>query len=153
MPKRGYKRQPQPHQSPSLPTLTMAEIAAAEAVGPDVIPIVGTPAHVGMVPISQPGDAFAVWADPLVQGIQPDGTAASTVSPVLVSGKGTDGNQHAVSTDNSGNLNVAGVSSLSSQQQYNDWIGIDIQREILLELRAIRILLATTIGISLEEPN
>lgn len=106
MPKRGYKRQPQPHQSPSLPTLTAAEMAAAEAVGPDVIPIVGTPEHVGMVPISQPGGTFAVWADPLVQGLGADGTPAADVNPVLISGKGPDGNQHAITVDPNGALDA-----------------------------------------------
>lgn len=70
------------------------------------IPINGSLTHEGMIPISQPGNTSAVWADPLVQGIQNDGTAVSTIKPVLVSGKGADGNQHAISVSSTGVVDV-----------------------------------------------
>ncbi len=88
--------------------------AALEASGSGVIdateingiPITGTLTHPGQIPISQPGNASAIWSDPLVQGTQAAGTSANTVNPVLVAGVGPDTNIHNISTDNSGNLNV-----------------------------------------------
>jgi hypothetical protein len=45
------------------------------------------PTHAGQLLISQPGNASAVWADPLVQGLYPDGTLISTpINPVYVGG-------------------------------------------------------------------
>src|SRR5665213_239680 len=41
------------------------------------------PTHAGEILISQPGNTTAVWADPLVQGIQAVNTAISTINPVL----------------------------------------------------------------------
>lgn len=55
------------------------------------VPITGTLTHAGQIPISQPGNETAVWADPLVQGVQAVGTSASTVNPVLT-GVVADGN-------------------------------------------------------------
>lgn len=79
------------------------------------IPITGMLTHPGQIPISQPGNASAIWSDPLVQGTQAAGTTASTINPVLVSGKGADGNQHDLSTDNSGNLNVINPGTFAVQ--------------------------------------
>ena len=79
------------------------------------IPITGMLTHPGQIPISQPGNASAVWSDPLVQGTQAAGTTASTINPVLVSGKGVDGNQHDLSTDNSGDLNVINPGTFAVQ--------------------------------------
>src|ERR1035437_2379362 len=73
------------------------------------IPITGALTHAGQIPISQPGNASAVWADPLVQGLFPEGTATSGINPVLMSGKGADGLQHSLSVDNSGVLNINAV--------------------------------------------
>jgi collagen type VII alpha len=70
-----------------------------------VIAVGGPNPALGKILISQ-GDGTAVWADPLCQGIQADGTAASTINPILVSGKGADNNQHNLKTDNSGVLQV-----------------------------------------------
>jgi len=60
---------------------------------------------IGKIPISQ-GDGTAAWADPLVQGIAAEGVATSGINPVLISGKGVDGNQHDIATDNSGQVKV-----------------------------------------------
>lgn len=69
---------------------------------------------VGKIPISQ-GDGTAIFGDPTVQGVYEDGTSVaspgtsgdlSTIQPVLVAGKGADGNMHSLSTDNSGKQNV-----------------------------------------------
>lgn len=55
------------------------------------IPITGTLTHPGMIPISQPGNTDAIWADPLVQGLYPPGTNVTTggtgstpINPVLI---------------------------------------------------------------------
>src|SRR6266852_5695823 len=40
-----------------------------------------TPTHTGQLLISQPGNATAVWADPLVQGLQPEGTSTTGLNP------------------------------------------------------------------------
>jgi hypothetical protein len=59
------------------------------------------------------------WADPVVQGVYADGVSIaspgtpgnlSTLQPVLVAGKGADGNMHSIATDNSGNVSVNLVS-------------------------------------------
>lgn len=142
MAKKSYKRLPPPSSNLApAPALTPAEIAAANApVGPNTIPIIGSPSHVGQVPISQPGNTNAVWADPLVQGTQADGTTAATISPVLISGAGPDGNQHKLSTDPNGALNVkvqndvnmrvsdsAGQPVFSTNEALNAWLsGSDI---------------------------
>jgi hypothetical protein len=72
------------------------------------------PTHAGEILISQPGNETAVWADPLVQGIQADGTTASTINPVLISGRGPDGNQHDIATDDSGNIIFPGFISVNN---------------------------------------
>jgi hypothetical protein len=82
------------------------------------IPILGTLTHAGQIPISQPGNTEAVWADPLVQGIQAEGTSASTVNPVLVAGKNGSGNLTDLPIVNAGSpaepaVNVNVVNSLS----------------------------------------
>ena len=54
------------------------------------------PTHAGEFLISQPGNATAVWADPLVQGLFSPGTvcatgnAGSPINPVLIGGQGAD---------------------------------------------------------------
>ena len=59
-----------------------------------------TPAHAGQLLISQPGNTTAVWADPLVQGLYPDGTLISTpINPVYVGGQSTDGKLYGFLTD------------------------------------------------------
>lgn len=55
----------------------------------------------GKIPIGQP-DGSVAFADPLVQGLQAEGTTTTGLNPVLVSGKGDDGNQHDIATDDSG---------------------------------------------------
>lgn len=64
------------------------------------VTISGTP-HFGALPIATSATT-AVWGDPFCQGIQVDGSAASTIMPIMVSGKGGDGNQHTLLTDNTG---------------------------------------------------
>jgi len=97
-------------------TLGHSGTGVVDATEINGIPITGTLTHAGQIPISQPGNTSAVWADPLVQGTQANGTAASTINPVLVSGVGPDTNQHQLSTDNSGNLNtvVSGTVAVSN---------------------------------------
>ena len=70
------------------------------------IPITGNLTHAGQIPISQPGNTAAVWADPLVQGISPVGTAVSGINPVLVGAKDNLGKLADLTVDASGNLNV-----------------------------------------------
>ena len=66
------------------------------------------PVHAGQLLISQPGNTTAVWADPLVQGLYPDGTLVSTpINPVYVGGQSTDGKLYGLLTDASKNLLVS----------------------------------------------
>src|ERR1035437_9282995 len=91
------------------------------------IPITGALTHAGQIPISQPGNASAVWADPLVQGLFPEGTATSGINPVLMSGKGADGLQHSLSVDNSGVLNINAVGATfvgTLSQNLTQWASI-----------------------------
>src|ERR1035437_1313283 len=53
-----------------------------------------------------------VPGDPLVQGLFPEGTPTSGINPILVAGRGADGNQHSLSVDNSGALNVNAIVTL-----------------------------------------
>lgn len=85
------------------------------------IPITGTLTHAGQIPISQPGNTEAVWADPYVQGIQAEGTSASTVNPVLVGGKDGGGNLKDLVLDENGNLvvNVANFPKIAQPTTFN----------------------------------
>ena len=71
------------------------------------IPIIGILTPAGQIPISQPGNATAVWADPLVQGIQAAGTSATTVNPVLVAGVDAAGAMLNISVNGDGDLIVS----------------------------------------------
>jgi hypothetical protein len=89
-------------------------IEATELATDNCTPVVTNishPTHEGMLLISQPGNASAVWADPLVQGLYPDGSniaappafaTPTTIQPAYVGGKGTDGNLHGILTTPSG---------------------------------------------------
>lgn len=68
------------------------------------VPIVGALTHAGQIPISQPGNTEAIWADPLVQGLQAVGTSASTINPVLISGVDGSGNLKNLTLDSTGAL-------------------------------------------------
>jgi hypothetical protein len=83
----------------------VAQVNAADAKSINGVPITGTP-DLGKIPIGQ-GNGTAVFADPFCQGVQAEGTVASTLNPILISGKGADGNQHDISVDNTGKLNIA----------------------------------------------
>jgi hypothetical protein len=77
---------------------------------------VNTPAHMGQLLISQVGNTTAAWADPLVQGLYPEGSSVSippifasptTIQPVYIGAKGdTDGLLHGLQITNSGALVV-----------------------------------------------
>jgi hypothetical protein len=76
------------------------------------VPVSSTPpGHNGELLIFDSTLNQYVPGDPLVQGLFPELTPTSGINPVLVSGKGADGNQHDISTDNSGNVNVNIVNS------------------------------------------
>jgi hypothetical protein len=75
----------------------------------------GSPTHAGEVLISQPGNATAVWADPLVQGVFPPGTNVLTanggsppapLNPVLVGAEDPSGNLQNLIVDGSGLLSI-----------------------------------------------
>ena len=66
-----------------------------------------TPTHTGQLLISQPGNATAVWADPLVQGLNSPGTSGTSLNPVVVGGLTASGLVQTLLTDGLGNLNVA----------------------------------------------
>ena len=70
------------------------------------IPIIGALTHAGQIPISQPGNTEAVWADPFVQGIQAVGTSVSTVNPVLIGVEDENGNLQNLTLDSNGNFAV-----------------------------------------------
>src|SRR6266568_571944 len=76
--------------------------------------ILGIP-NLGQIPIGQ-GDGTSVFADPLVQGIQAEGTTAATVNPVLVGGKDGSGNLKDLILDSSGRptVNVNGTVPVSA---------------------------------------
>jgi hypothetical protein len=97
-------------------SLTHAGSGVIDATEINGIPITGALSHPGQIPISQPGNASAVWADPLVQGIQAEGTSASTVNPVLVAGKDGSGNLKDLVLDSAGRptVNVNGTIPVSA---------------------------------------
>lgn len=86
------------------------------------------PTHTGQLLISQPGNATAVWADPLVQGLNPEGSSVSGLNPVLIGGKDTGGNLKDINVDASGNIKV----SLSVSDTNT------VLQDILFELRGLR---------------
>jgi hypothetical protein len=92
----------------NLSSLTFTGTGVVNANELNGIGIGGTLTHAGQILISQPGNTTAVWADPLVQGIQAEGTTASTVNPVLIAGKDNLGNLRDLTLDSSGNLLVTG---------------------------------------------
>lgn len=78
---------PEPAHSLLLgPASGSPDVPAFRALQISDLPIAGALTHPGMVPISQPDGSLA-FADPLIQGIQPEGSAISTVNPVLIAGK------------------------------------------------------------------
>lgn len=80
------------------------------------------PTHAGQLLISQPGNGSAVWADPLVQGLQAEGTSVAGLKPVLVGAKDPSGNLQDLNSDADGNLKTRSVLSGKSatQQGYID---------------------------------
>lgn len=86
-----------------------------------------TPSHVGQLLISQPGNATAVWADPLVQGLQTEGTSTTGLNPVLIGGKDSGGNLKDLNLDAAGNIQVS-ISDGSNT----------VLQDILFELRGLR---------------
>lgn len=102
--------------------------AAAPALGDDLTNKTYADAHIngapasgtidlGAIPIGQP-DGSVVWGDPVVQGVYPDGSTVaspgsagdlSTIQPVYVGGKSTDGKLYGLLTDSSKNLLIAGA--------------------------------------------
>ena len=81
------------------------------------IPITGALTHAGMIPISQPGNTDAVWADPLVQGLYPTGTnvltggtGGTSINPVLVGAQNPSNLLENLRVDASGNLFTIGAS-------------------------------------------
>jgi hypothetical protein len=100
--------------SPSGPTTTTPDLnpTAWTLLGGNATAIQGVPVspilpdHNGELLIYDSVSNSYVPGDPLVQGLFPEGTATSGINPILVAGKGADGLLHALSVDNSGNLNV-----------------------------------------------
>jgi hypothetical protein len=83
------------------------------------IPITGTLTHAGQIPISQPGNASAVWADPLVQGLFAPGanvltanTGSTPINPVLIGAQNPSNLLKNLNVDSSGNLLVAGATTI-----------------------------------------
>lgn len=85
-------------------------------------PITGAPT-LGKIPIGQ--GTTATWADPVVQGVYPDGSSIATppvavvptkINPVYVGGKGADGNLHGFLTDNTGTFRIAGQDPFQTAQ-------------------------------------
>jgi hypothetical protein len=73
-------------------SIVTATVNALATTGLSVVTSTSAPpAHAGQLLISQPGNTSAAWADPLVQGVQAAGTAASTVNPVLIGGRDASG--------------------------------------------------------------
>lgn len=94
---------------------------------------VNAPSHEGQLLISQPGNSSAAWADPMVQGLYPEGSSIAlpppfatptTIQPVYVGGQGTDGNLHGVSMDNSGRTNV-NVANFPATQPISGTVSIN----------------------------
>jgi hypothetical protein len=100
------------------------------------IPITGKLTHAGQIPISQPGNASAVWADPLVQGLIAVGQPASGENPVLVGGSNPSGNITTLAVDASGNLSL----SLQNTQM------IDMMGQIVSRLDTIILILNSAYG-------
>jgi hypothetical protein len=76
-----------------------------------VVTNLSAPAHAGQLLISQPGNASAVWADPLVQGLYPPGTNVNGVgsppapiNPVLMGGAACDGTLTDIATTTDGEI-------------------------------------------------
>jgi hypothetical protein len=74
---------------------------------------ISAPTHAGMMLISQPGNATAIWADPQVQGLYAAGSticpapayvAPTCIQPVLVGGADPDGNLQNVAVTTGGSL-------------------------------------------------
>ena len=82
------------------------------------------PTHAGEILISQPGNATAVWADPLVQGLFSPGTvcatgnAGSPINPVLIGGQGADGKLYGFQLDASKNLLIASATPILGAVTY-----------------------------------
>ena len=83
------------------------------------IPITGTLTHAGMIPISQPGNTTAAWADPLVQGLFAPGanvltanTGSTAINPVLIGAANPSNLLKNLNVDASGNLLVTGATTI-----------------------------------------
>ncbi len=101
-------------------TMLFAGTGIIDATKWNGVPVAGTPPTLGKIPIGQ-ADGSALWADPVVQGVYPDGSNVATppvavapthINPVYVGGKGIgDGNLHGLLTDNTGLLVAAGAAA------------------------------------------
>jgi len=106
---------------------TEQDTAATGGGGGNATAIQGTavsstpPDHNGELLIYDSVQNKYVPGDPLVQGLFPEGTATSSINPVLVSGKGIDGNQHDLSVDNTGAI---AVSNFPATQPVSGTVGV-----------------------------
>ena len=107
---------------------TEQDTAATGGGGGNATAIQGTavsstpPDHNGELLIYDSVQNKYVPGDPLVQGLFPEGTATSSINPVLVSGKGIDGNQHSLSVDNTGAI---AVSNFPATQPVSGTVGVN----------------------------
>jgi hypothetical protein len=85
---------------------TTAAVDGSDATQIQSVNVSATSPTAGNILIFDPILNEWVPGDPLVQGLFPAGTATSGINPILVGGTGADGLLHALSVDNSGNLNV-----------------------------------------------
>jgi hypothetical protein len=100
--------------APSGPTATTPDanptawsLVAGNATEIQGIPVNPTaPTHNGEILIFDSVSNTYIPGDPLVQGIFPEGHTATGINPVLVSGKGANGNQYDLAVDNTGHLIV-----------------------------------------------
>jgi hypothetical protein len=98
--------------NPLLPGIIEATELATDTSTPVVING-SAPTHAGMLLISQPGNATAIWADPQVQGLYAAGdsiasppaySAPTTIQPVLVGAADPSGDLQNLNVDAEGNL-------------------------------------------------
>jgi hypothetical protein len=96
--------------------ITVAAGGSSNATSIQGIPVAAAPpGHNGELLIYDSVLNEYVPGDPLVQGLFPEGHTATGLNPVLVSGKGLDGNQYDIAVDNTGHLLVGGTTTVIGQ--------------------------------------
>jgi hypothetical protein len=96
-----------PTDNPPSANPTAWALVGGNATEIQGVPVNSTaPTHNGELLIYDSASGTYIPGDPLVQGLLAEGSTATGLNPVLISGKGPDGNQHDIRLDSTNAIQV-----------------------------------------------